>query len=43
MPEVIGVSHRILTMAEGRLVGEYTGKEMTEENLIAAVSGLTAA
>jgi hypothetical protein len=25
------------------LVGEYTGKEMTEENLITAVSGLTAA
>ena len=40
MPEVIGVSHRILTMANGRLVGEFSGDEMTEENLITAVSVL---
>lgn len=38
MPEVLGVSHRILTMAEGRLTGEFTGAEMTEQNLIDAVS-----
>jgi ABC-type sugar transport system ATPase subunit len=38
MPEVLGVSHRVLAMAEGRLVGEFTGDEMTEENLIDAVS-----
>jgi len=40
MPEVIGVSHRILAMANGELVGEFSGKEMTEENLITAVSVL---
>ena len=40
MPEVIGVSHRILTMASGRLVGEFSGAEMTEQNLITAVSVL---
>jgi len=38
MPEVLGVSHRILAMAEGRLVGEFEGDAMTEENLIDAVS-----
>ncbi|NNU82135.1 sugar ABC transporter ATP-binding protein [Halovulum dunhuangense] len=38
MPEVLGVSHRILAMSEGRLVGEFAGDEMTEKNLIDAVS-----
>jgi ABC-type sugar transport system ATPase subunit len=38
MPEVLGVSHRILTMSEGHLVGEFSGDEMTEKNLIEAVS-----
>jgi ribose transport system ATP-binding protein len=38
MPEVLGVSHRILTMSEGRLNGEFSGMEMTESNLINAVS-----
>jgi len=38
MPEVLGVSHRVLAMAEGRLVGEFTGDAMTEENLIDSVS-----
>jgi ABC-type sugar transport system ATPase subunit len=43
MPEVIGVSHRILVMANGKLVGEFSGDEMTEERLINAVSGLSEA
>jgi ribose transport system ATP-binding protein len=38
MPEVLGVSHRILTMSEGRMVGQFSGVEMTEKNLIEAVS-----
>lgn len=38
MPEVLGVSHRILTMSEGKLVAEFTGDDMCEENLIDAVS-----
>lgn len=38
MPEVLGVSHRILTMSEGRIVGSFEGDAMTEENLIDAVS-----
>lgn len=38
MPEVIGVSNRVLAMADGRMVGEFTGADLTEENLINAVS-----
>lgn len=38
MPEVLGVSHRVLAMAEGRMVAEFTGDALTEENLIDAVS-----
>jgi ribose transport system ATP-binding protein len=39
MPEIMGVSHRILTMFEGRLVGEYADSEVTEDKLISAVTG----
>ena len=38
MPEVLGVSHRVLTMSEGRMVGEFSGDGMTEEALIGSVS-----
>lgn len=38
MPEVLGVSNRIITLSEGRIVGEFAGDEMTEENLIQSVS-----
>jgi ribose transport system ATP-binding protein len=38
MPEVLGVSHRVLAMSEGVVVAEFEGDDMTEENLIDAVS-----
>jgi len=38
MPEVLGVSHRVLAMSEGAIVAEFEGDAMTEENLIDAVS-----
>ncbi|MBO6854590.1 MAG: sugar ABC transporter ATP-binding protein [Marivivens sp.] len=38
MPEVLGVSHRVLAMSEGAVVAEFEGDAMTEENLIDAVS-----
>lgn len=38
MPEVLGVSHRILAMSEGRIVAAFEGDALTEENLIDAVS-----
>ncbi len=40
MPEVIGVSHRILTMYQGRLTGEFDGYSVTEDDLINASIGL---
>ena len=39
MPEIMGVSHRILTMFEGRLTGEFQDDAVTEDGLIAAVTG----
>jgi ribose transport system ATP-binding protein len=38
MPEVLGVSHRVLAMSEGAIVAEFEGDAMTEENLIDAIS-----
>jgi ribose transport system ATP-binding protein len=38
MPEVIGVSHRILTMYKGRLTGEFLAEEVTEEKLVHAIT-----
>lgn len=34
MPELIGMSHRILVMCDGRLTGEVSGKEATQENIM---------
>ncbi|ETX13911.1 sugar ABC transporter ATP-binding protein [Roseivivax halodurans JCM 10272] len=38
MPEVLGVSHRVLAMSEGSIVAEFKGDAMTEEHLIDSVS-----
>jgi ABC-type sugar transport system ATPase subunit len=34
--EVLGLAHRILVIRSGRIVGEFAGDEMTEENIITA-------
>jgi len=38
MPEVLGVSHRILAMSSGRIVGDFSGNAMTEDALMSAIS-----
>lgn len=38
MPEIMGVSDRIVTMRGGRISGEFSGDEITEENLIKAIA-----
>jgi ribose transport system ATP-binding protein len=38
MPEIMGVSDRIITMREGRITGEFSGDDITEENLIKAIA-----
>ncbi|MBN1963104.1 MAG: sugar ABC transporter ATP-binding protein [Anaerolineae bacterium] len=39
MPELIGLSDRILVMHEGRVVGEYAAEGMDEQTLITLASG----
>ncbi|MCC6803321.1 MAG: sugar ABC transporter ATP-binding protein [Anaerolineae bacterium] len=39
MPEVMGISDRILVMHEGRLVGEQSHDEVTEEKLMMMATG----
>ena len=40
LPEVLGMSDRILVMREGRLVGRFARAEASEERLLASASGL---
>ena len=39
MPEVIGMSDRILVMHEGHISGEFSAKDATQEALMAAAVG----
>jgi len=39
MPEIIGLSHRILTMYRGKISGEFNRDTVTEEQVIAAITG----
>jgi ribose transport system ATP-binding protein len=39
MEEVLGLADRVLVMHEGRLVGEVTGEEMTEETVMQLATG----
>jgi ribose transport system ATP-binding protein len=38
MPEIMGVSDRIITMRAGKTTGEFAGDEITETNLINAIA-----
>jgi len=40
MPEVLHVSDRIVAMYSGRIMREFTSKEVTEDSLIQAISGI---
>lgn len=40
MPEVLHVSDRIVAMYNGRIMRTFTSEEVTEDNLIQAISGL---
>lgn len=39
MPEVLGMSDRIIVMHEGQIVGEFTREQATQEDLMAAAVG----
>ena len=38
IPEILGVSHRIITMHQGEQTGEYTDEEVTEDKLIQSIT-----
>ena len=40
LPEILGMSDRILVMRSGRLAGEFAANEATEERVIACASGV---
>jgi len=40
LPEILGLSDRALVMREGRIVGEFTRAEASEERLLAAAAGV---
>ena len=39
LPEVLGMSDRILVMREGRLVAEFAAPSASEESIMAAATG----
>jgi len=40
LPEILGMSDRVLVMREGRLVGEFARSEASEESLLASAAGV---
>ncbi len=40
LPEVLGMSDRVLVMREGRLVGEFSRAQATEESVLACAAGV---
>jgi inositol transport system ATP-binding protein len=43
LPEILGMSDRVLVMHEGRLTGEFSRAEATQERIMAAATGTAAA
>lgn len=41
MPEVLRVSDRVIAMFHGKIMREFTATEVTEDNLVQAISGIT--
>jgi ABC-type sugar transport system ATPase subunit len=39
LPEILGMSDRVLVMHEGRLTGEFSRDEVTQEKIMTAATG----
>jgi ribose transport system ATP-binding protein len=39
LPEIIGMSDRIVVMHEGEITGEISGSQATEENILMMATG----
>ena len=42
LPEILGLSDRVLVMRQGSIAGEFAREEATEESIIACAAGVTA-
>ena len=42
MPELIGISDRVVVMREGRIAGEVSGERMTEHDIVVLATGVEA-
>jgi len=40
LPEILGMSDRVLVMQEGHMVGEFTRAQASEESLLACAAGV---
>jgi len=38
MPEILGISTRLITITEGKITGEFVGDEISERNIISAIT-----
>jgi ABC-type sugar transport system ATPase subunit len=38
IPEIMGICNRVITISRGKITGEFSGAEITEKNLIAAIT-----
>jgi ABC-type sugar transport system ATPase subunit len=43
LPEILGMSDRVLVMHEGRITGEFSRAEATQEKIMNAATGNAAA
>lgn len=43
IPEVLGMSDRVIVMREGRIVAEFEGDDLTPENLVRVAAGISEA
>ena len=43
MPEILGMSDRVIVIHEGRITGEFSRAEVTQEKIMAAATGMAAA
>ena len=40
MPEVLGLSNRIIAMYDGRVTAEFDGDNVSEDELVQAITGM---
>jgi rhamnose transport system ATP-binding protein len=43
LPEILGMSDRVIVMREGRIAGEFSREEMTAERLVRVAAGIAEA